>query len=1033
VSQVTNRPGKLRWSRHRLATNLGFAAAIVLLALVSWRARRDSVAYRDSARWVTHTYEVLEDLHALYSSLQEAETEQRAYIISGNEAYLGPYYHSGARIAGQLGRLRTLTGNDTAQQERLKALSGMTARRLGALNEGISARRARGLDAAIDVVLTGRGKGLMDSARTTIREMQSTERELLRVRSGRAEVYGRQTQLALFLGSGLGLLLLATSAVLANHEIRARLAAEGRLRGVNEELEARVAERTEELQCLNQELRGEKEFLRKVVDANPQLVFMKDWDGRFLLANRAVAEVYHTTVAELEGKSDADFNPNAAEVESFLRIDREVMQSGRPLFILEEPVTDSAGKTRWFQTMKVAVTAADGQSRQVLGVSTDITARRHAEEQLRRTADELRALVEAAPVAIVGIDPDGKVSSWYGGAESMFGWRAEEVVGRPPANVSPEKQEEFRALQARVLGGDSFTGFETSRVRKDGSTIDVSISTAALHDRDGRIVGIIAVYQDITERRLAVEQRQAREAAEAASRAKGNFLANMSHELRTPLNAIIGFSELLQDQTFGPLSERQRRYVDNVQGSGRHLLQLVNDILDLAKIEAGRLVLEPESINLTTMLHDMQRGLEPLAIAKRQSFVLEASEDLPNLIVDRGKVKQILYNLLSNAIKFTNEGGRVGVRARYSRTDHRQPQVEIAVWDSGIGIAPEDLQRVFLEFEQLDSSYVRQQEGTGLGLALTQRLVEAHGGRIWVESKVGEGSTFTFVLPASLPTTATDVRAAAAPVRILGQDRSRPLVLVVEDDTTGRELLNHYLVENGYSVAFAGTGAEAIELARRLKPAAISLDILLPDEHGLQVLSKLRADPETRQIPVVVVSITDDRELGLSAGAAAWLVKPVQRRQFIEALDRVMPDGAADGKQVALVVDDDVEAVELATEILRQRGFEVLQAFGGNEGLTLALERLPSLIILDLSMPGVSGFTVAQQLRANPRTRHTPILVSTALDLSPAEREQLLRHVQTIVPKSGAEGILEALQRLGLAPQRGLGPDSTSDPKVGSG
>jgi CheY-like chemotaxis protein len=246
----------------------------------------------------------------------------------------------------------------------------------------------------------------------------------------------------------------------------------------------------------------------------------------------------------------------------------------------------------------------------------------------------------------------------------------------------------------------------------------------------------------------------------------------------------------------------------------------------------------------------------------------------------------------------------------------------------------------------------------------------------------------------------------------------------------------HYpggLVENGYSVAYAGTGAEAIELARRLKPAAISLDILLPDEHGLQVLSKLRADPETRQIPVVVVSITDDRELGLSAGAAAWLVKPVQRRQFIEALDRVMPDGTTDGEQVALVVDDDVEAVELATEILRQRGFEVLQAFGGNEGLTLALERLPSLIILDLSMPGVSGFTVAQQLRANPRTRHTPILVSTALDLSPAEREQLLRHVQTIVPKSGAEGILEALQRLGLAPRRGLDPDRMSNPKVGSG
>jgi CheY-like chemotaxis protein/anti-sigma regulatory factor (Ser/Thr protein kinase) len=502
----------------------------------------------------------------------------------------------------------------------------------------------------------------------------------------------------------------------------------------------------------------------------------------------------------------------------------------------------------------------------------------------------------------------------------------------------------------------------------------------------------------------------------------------MSHELRTPLNAIIGFSELLEDESFGPLNERQKRYVTNVHSSGRHLLQLVNDILDLAKIEAGRLQLEPESINLNTLLTDMQRGLEPLAVAKRQGFVLEIPQELPPIIADRAKVKQILYNLLSNAIKFTKEGGRVGVRARYSCSDHTQPQIEIAVWDSGIGIAPEDLKRVFLEFEQLDSSYVRQQEGTGLGLALTRRLVEAHGGRVWVESTVGVGSTFTFVLPA-LPVSSKADAAAVLPVRIRGQDRQRPLILVVEDDNTGWELLNHYLVENGYAVAHAGTGAEALELARRLKPAAISLDILLPDDHGLQVLSKLRADPETRDIPVVVVSITDDRELGLSAGAASWLVKPVQRSQFIEALDRVMPDGARDGKRVALVVDDDVEAVELASDILRQRGFEVLQAFGGSEGLKLALEHLPALIILDLSMPGVSGFTVAQQLRANPLTRHTAILVSTALDLSPAERADLLRHVQTIVPKSSGEAILEALEQLGLSPQRG----PQSDRKVGSG
>jgi PAS domain S-box-containing protein len=1019
-------------SRHRQATNLGFAVAILLLAWVGWSAYRDGLESRTSARSVTHTYQVLEKLHALVSSLHDAERAQRGYVISGKDEYLQPYNRSATEVESDLTELRDLTADNPAQQERLKVLAGVTARRVASLERTISLRRAQGLDPAIARILSGPGQALMDSARSTIAEMQSAEQALLRTRSDHAEARAGGTQLGIILATGLGLLLLITSAVLANREIRARLKAEAGVRLANEGLEDRVAERTEELQRMNEKLRvqmeersaievqvrREKKFLRNVVDANPQLIFLKDWDGRFVLANRAVAEVYGTSVEQLEGKTDADFNPNTAEVEVFLRHDREVINSGRTLVIPEEAVTGRTGATRWFQTIKVPLIAADG-TRQVLGVSTDITSRRHVEEQLRRTADELEALVMTAPVGIVGIDMEGKVLSWYGGAHAMFGWTADEVVGRTLGTVPPEKQEEFRALRTRVEHGESIVGLETYRVRKDGSRIDVSVSYAPRHDRQGNTVGATIVYQDITERQLIAAQRQARETAEAANQAKSNFLANMSHELRTPLNAIIGFSELLEDQTFGPLNEKQQRYVTNVHTSGRHLLQLVNDILDLAKVEAGRLVLEPESINVNVLLHDMQRGLEPLAVAKRQTFTLEIPEELPTLIADRGKVKQILYNLLSNAIKFTREGGQLGIRASpVPADDHEQPQIQIAVWDSGIGIAPEDLPRIFLEFEQLDSSYVRQQEGTGLGLALSQRLVEAHGGRIWVESTVGKGSTFTVLLPASRR--GSDVASpVATPERILRQDRQRPLVLVVEDDTTGRELLSHYLVENGFAVAYAGTGAEAFELARRLKPAAISLDILLPDVHGLDLLRRLHAEPETKNIPVIVVSITDDRELGLSAGAASWLVKPVNRRQFIEALDRVMPNGNGAGNKLALVVDDDADAVELASDVLRQRGFEVLQAFGGSDGLALALARLPGLIVLDLSMPGMSGFTVAQQLRADPRTRHMPILVSTALDLSPAERETLMRHVQTIVPKSGPGGILEALDRLGLSPERG--------------
>ena len=630
-SSPAHRPGSL--SRHRLSINLGFALATLLTAWTGWYSYRESLESRKSAEWVAQTYEVLGSLSLLFSSLQEAETGQRGYVISGKEEYLGPYYHSATRIAGQLGQLRSRTADHSVQRERVKVVSGMVARRLAVLNTGIAIRRARELDAAMAVVLADQGKALMDSTRSTVSDMQAIERNLLRERSVTSEFLARRTGLTIMLAVGLGLLLLATSAFLANWEIHARLVAESGLRRANEELEDRVNARTGELQSLNEELRLE------------------------------------------------------------------------------------------------------------------ITERRHAEEQLRRTRDELQALVEAAPVAIVSVDPKGSVVSWYGGAQAMFGWSVEEVVGRPLLNVPPDKQEEHRALRARVLQGNSFTGFETRRVRKDGTPVEVSLSTAPLHDRSGDVVGIIAVYQDISERYLIAEQRQAREAADAANLAKSNFMANMSHELRTPLNAIIGFSELLEDRTFGELNERQQRYVTNVLSGGRHLLQLVNDILDLAKIEAGRLLLAPESIDLGLLLQDMQRGVEPLATAKHQTMTVELEENLPTLTADRGKVKQILYNLLSNAIKFTRDGGLISMRAGATRGGDGTALIQVSVRDTGIGIAAEDLERIFVEFEQLDSSYARQQQGTGLGLALTRRLVEAHGGRITVESTLSRGSTFTFALP----------------------------------------------------------------------------------------------------------------------------------------------------------------------------------------------------------------------------------------------------------------------------------------------
>lgn len=510
----------------------------------------------------------------------------------------------------------------------------------------------------------------------------------------------------------------------------------------------------------------------------------------------------------------------------------------------------------------------------------------------------------------------------------------------------------------------------------------------------------------------------------AATQAKSQFLANMSHELRTPLNAIIGFSEILYDKTFGELNDRQLKYARNILTSGRHLLQLINDILDLAKIEAGKLELERTSFDPATALEDVQTIVKALAHKKGITLSIEADPQLPPLFADQPKFKQIMYNLLSNAIKFTPDAGRVTVTAQLSAWEHEAasastpkdgPCLRVCVADTGIGIQPKDQERVFLEFEQADSSYARQQHGTGLGLSLTRKLVELHRGRIWVESEgiEGKGSRFTFLLPihaeeragkevAELP---REPAAAEA-----GPD-NRPLVLVVEDERQAGELLEEYLKSGGYAVAHAWDGEKAVPLVRQLRPAAITLDILLPKKSGWDVLAELKTLPETRDIPVIIVSVSDDLQLGFSLGAVEYFVKPVSKERLLEVIRKACAVAGRDVRTV-LVVDDDRLTVEYLTGIIRGEGYEVVSAYGGREGMDLAVQRRPDLIILDLIMPEVSGFQVVQQLRATPETREIPILIYTAKDLTDSERQALIRHVQAIASKSGKEDLLRELRRL---------------------
>ncbi len=484
--------------------------------------------------------------------------------------------------------------------------------------------------------------------------------------------------------------------------------------------------------------------------------------------------------------------------------------------------------------------------------------------------------------------------------------------------------------------------------------------------------------------------RQQNVALEEASRMKSEFLANMSHELRTPLNAILGFSELLIDDPDQQADrETALQYLDRIHDSGTHLLAVINDILDLSKVEAGRMELHREVFAVDALIESVLETVRPLA--DRKTIQLTADlEPAVTLYADMGKVKQILYNLLSNAIKFTPEEGEVRVECRAA-----EDRVELSVADNGIGIDPAHHERVFQEFQQVDGGADRHYEGTGLGLALTKRFVELHNGRIWLESERGQGSRFHVALPVVEPRAAeeslSEMTAMARALTVPGSDE-QPLVLVIEDNPSGAQLMSVYLTRAGYRVEVVGNGRDALARARELSPAAITLDIMLPDLDGWQVLRDLKADPSTREIPVIVASIVDNKPLGYALGATDYLVKPIERETLLSKMARytTMQGGEDDADETTvLVVDDDLHALELMSQTLAPLHFTILQARSGAEGIAIAQQRHPHIMLLDLMMPNMNGFEVVATMRTDPVTRHIPILVVTAKDLSNEERATL--------------------------------------------
>ena len=508
------------------------------------------------------------------------------------------------------------------------------------------------------------------------------------------------------------------------------------------------------------------------------------------------------------------------------------------------------------------------------------------------------------------------------------------------------------------------------------------------------LVGRAAIFAErsravVEQAALAQRLAQTVAALEQASQAKSDFLASMSHELRTPLSAIIGFSALMRDE---PLADARRsvpdEWIEHVHRSGDHLLALINDVLDLTKIEAGRINLEFESFTLGTALGESVEGLRPLAQRKSIEMVLDCEEGV--ISADRGRLRQIVYNLLSNAIKFTPDGGHIAVEGRWFGDEAR-----ITVSDTGVGIAADDLEHIFEEFRQVGDLKARE-AGTGLGLALCRRLAEAHGGRLEVTSDVGRGSRFTVVLP--------DARADSgdrpSPAVSIVAEATGPSILIIEDDPGAVRLLRAYLEAEGYHVEVATDGETGIAAAQGRAPDAIILDVLLPGIDGWEVLRRLKGDPGLRDVPVVVVTVVDERNVAMNLGAVDYFLKPVRREALLDRLSQyTFTTKVKMGRVRVLAIDDDPAARALVANALRPEGFEVVSAASGREGLDLALQDPPDLVICDLLMPDMDGYEVVDRLHANEATKDVTILILTGQDLSAADRERLNGKVAEVMRK----------------------------------
>ncbi|MEG4232442.1 response regulator [Microcoleus sp. Pol11C3] len=649
----------------------------------------------------------------------------------------------------------------------------------------------------------------------------------------------------------------------------------------------------------------------------------------------------------------------------------------------------------------------------------NVLERKRAEIALLQEKSSYRSIFENAVEGIFQTTPTGRYLRANRALAEIYGYEscAQMLAELTDINrqfyVDPNRRAEFMAQLGAVR---QVSKFESQIYRRDGSTIWISENARSICDENGSVLYYEGTVQDITDRKQAESAMQlALEAAESANRAKSTFLANMSHELRTPLNAIIGYSEMLQEEAEELGSCESVPDLEKIRSAGKHLLSLIDDILDISKIEAGRMDLYLETFDIHTLIESAVATARPLVEKNGNTLEVYCPDNLDTMHADMTKVRQVLLNLLSNAAKFTQNGTiAIGVERIKNEQLKMKNQEEFSqilisnseflsfrVADTGIGMTQDQLQRVFQPFTQADASTTREYGGTGLGLAISQRFCQMMGGSIEVSSSLGGGSTFTLLLPSAIkqPEIPNKVRDSTSPpdAPAIGT------VLVVDDDPISRDLIQRALSRQGLHIEVAGGGEQALRLAKKLRPDAITLDVIMPGMDGWAVLSALKADPDLASIPVILLSFVGNKSLGFALGASEYLTKPVDGKRLAALLNKYRrdQDGVASNNLTCqiLIVEDDVATREILRCVLETQGWAVTEADSGRAALDRLKVARPHLILLDLMLPEMDGFELISEIRKSHSGDPIPIVVITGKNLTPAESQQLNGYVEGVLQK----------------------------------